>query len=131
MGKFLTLPASCHYLYSKRADYYNKSDLKCFVMAGAISINKKSPKNYGSIRLDEAIPSGATLRTKYTILNKKAFDKNIKNGGIQKAMKNICKKNVLRPLFLEGLEYVNIFYLKNKKEVRKIIITKKECGIKD
>lgn len=130
MAKYTQLPASCHYLYSKRTDYYNKSDLKCFVKAATVDLNKDSPIDYGAIRLDEAIPSGVEIIAKYTITNRKTFDKNIKNGAIKKGIKNTCGIPSLRPLFLEGLKYVHIFYTKSKKEVRRFVITKKSCGIK-
>lgn len=129
MAKYMTLPASCHYIYSKRADYYDKRDLKCFVKYAAAMQNSKTPINYGAIRLNEVVPSGTTVISKYTILNRKKFNKNLRNGAKKDAIETVCRNRNISPLFYEGLKFIQIFYTKGRKEVKRFTITRKTCGM--
>lgn len=130
MAKYTTLPAECHYIYSKRSDYLNKKDLSCYIKMASVELNKSAPENYGTITLAEAVPSKTSITIKYTVNDIKEFNQKLKDKSLkQNIIKASCKPIVLRDLYLQGLKYIYSFYTKSGKKLKSFQVTKKECKI--
>lgn len=130
LAKYTTLPSECHYIYTKKSDYFNKKDVKCLAKYVAVQTNANTPKKYGVVTLNEVIPSSTTLISKYTVTNVKKFNEGVKSGSIEKAMNNVCKMSGLRLAFQQGLKYDNRFYNSKGAKIISFIVDKDTCNIK-
>lgn len=127
-AKVLTLPANCHYMYTKSTDLYSKNDLMCFIKFLAVDLNKDTPYEVSdNLELLETVPNGKNLIIKYNFLGSTKMANVIARDWEADIIDIFCEQQSIRYFLNYDLTF-SIRYYKNGKQITKGFISKKNCN---